>query len=1025
MAHLCQILELEGGCALNQQLSALSPTYDRAMRAYKPDESLVSLIPSSGGLEDKDEVEIGNELGRNAYEHNEMDGSTGQHHVPNDHPNKARALRNLEQNLDVLFDAADALHNWFKVLAQQYRSDFLTRRIEVVPTHFSHANVEQTISDYRNTLDLSPPGHPDRLIALNNLATALCTRFREFGQMADLEQAITCQRSALELCSPGHSDRYALLNNLAFALRNRFERSGQMANLDEAIIYYRGVLDLCPPGNPYRHSSLDSLAVALAIRFDQSGQTSDLDQAITYLHDALDLNPPGHPGRQVILNNLAIVLGIRSSQFVQIADLEQAIAYHRESLALNPPGHPECSTILDNLAAALKTRFDCLGQMTDLEQAIAYHGDSLSLHPPTHPGRDFPLNNLGLALWTRYNQLGHMADLERAITYYRDALALNPPGRHNRTKTLNNLASAMETRYMRLNDKKDLGEVVELLQSGINDVSDTPAHRYACATHLIVVLEIHNQPLLLDVYGTALRLLQLALAVYPGVELRHEALAPDRLSSAVAMSAAAHAIEQGRPERAVEMLEQGRALLWSSMRDYRQPVEAVRQVNTALADRFKAASEQLGTLATFSQSKSHQLLDRDSNKSIKVSEARWARQRQLSLERDEIVQQIRQLDGFEHFLQAVPFNVLQSAAREGPVIVVNVAPQRSDAIIIHRHSAPIVVPLAVDGQNRKKAYAIFLVLAKLLFNQRAKAGFSNLLKKVILKKLEEILVSPVLKKLNALGLPEQSRIWWCPTSALCALPIHAAGDLPNTYISSYTPTLSALIAARTFDDQHPSTTLNGSKSKPSLLAVIHPGHPPKTQDEPDGRLKMVFAECNVIEKAGGVNQVLSVVKANATRQAVLDQLPNHPWTHFACHGRLDTSKPFRSAFELEDDPLSLSDLVQARLPNADFAFLAACDSATSGGSSDTPDESLHLAAAVQFCGVRSVVGTLWPMVDDDGPRVAQVFYRHMFRENDSRKSAEALHKVIKAMRGNTGPWARCKGEGEGLQRWANYIHIGA
>ncbi|KAF7975368.1 hypothetical protein HWV62_9695 [Athelia sp. TMB] len=1160
MAHWCQLLELEGGCAFNQQLSALSPTYGRAMRAYKPDESLVSFIPSSGGLGSGNEVEIGNELGRDAYEHNEMDGSTGQHRVPNDHPNKAFALRNLEQDLDVLFDAAVALHNWFKVLAQQYRSDFLTRRIEVVPMHFSHANVEQTISDYRNTLDLSPPGHPDRLAALNNLATALCTRFRQFGQMADLEQAITCQRSALELCSPGHSDRYALLNNLAFALRNRFERSGQMANLDEAIIYYRGVLDLCPPGNPYRHSSLDSLAAALWIRFNRSGQTSDLDQAvtfhydalglrppghperhfsldnlalalktrfdqsgrmedldkaiacqrdalvlnppghperhfcldnhalalrtrfeqlgqmpdleqaityhrdalelrppghpwrstslsnlalallahynqsgpiadldqaITYLHDALDLNPPGHPGRQVILNNLAIVLGIRFSQFAQIADMEQAIAYHYESLALNQPGHPECSKILDNLAAALKARFDRLGQMADLEQAIAYHSDSLSLHPPGHPGRDFPLNNLGLALRTRFTQLGHMADLEQAITYYRDALALNPPGRHNRTTTLKNLASAMETRYMRLNDTKDLDEAVELLQSGINDVSDTPAHRYTCATHLIVVLEKHNQPLLMEVYGTALSLLQQALAVYPDVELRHEALAPDHLCPALAMSAAAHAIEQSWPEKAVEMLEQGRALLWSSMRGYRQPVEAVRRVNAALADQFIAASEQLGILATFSQSKSHQLLDRDSNESIKVSEARWARQRQLSLERDEIVQQIRQLDGFEHFLQAVPFNVLQSAAREGPVIVVNVAPQRSDAIIIHRHGAPIVVPLAVDGQNRKKAYAIFLVLAKLLFHQRAKAGFSNLLKKVILKKLEELLVSPVLKKLNALGVPEQSRIWWCPTSALCALPIHAAGDLPNTYISSYTPTLSALIAARTFDDQHPSTTLNGCKSKPSLLAVIHPGHPPKTQDEPDGRLKMVFAECNVIEKAGGVNQVLSVVKANATRQAVLDQLPNHPWTHFACHGRLDTSKPFRSAFELEDDPLSLADLVQARLPNADFAFLAACDSATSGGSSDTPDESLHLAAAVQFCGVRSVVGTLWPMVDEDGPRVAQVFYRHMFRENDSRKSAEALHKVIKAMRGNTGPWARCKGEGEGLQRWANYIHIGA
>ncbi|KZP12443.1 hypothetical protein FIBSPDRAFT_668767, partial [Athelia psychrophila] len=101
--------------------------------------------------------------------------------------------------------------------------------------------------------------------------------------------------------------------------------------------------------------------------------------------------------------------------------------------------------------------------------------------------------------------------------------------------------------------------------------------------------------------------------------------------------------------------------------------------------------------------------------------------------------------------------------------------------------------------------------------------------------------------------------------------------------------------------------------------------------------------------------------------------------HFACHGRLNTAEPFRSEFELQDDPLSLSDLVHARLPNADFAFLAACDSATSGGTTNTPDESLHLATAMQFCGVRSVVGTLWPMADVDGPRVAPVFYQHMFK----------------------------------------------
>ena len=32
----------------------------------------------------------------------------------------------------------------------------------------------------------------------------------------------------------------------------------------------------------------------------------------------------------------------------------------------------------------------------------------------------------------------------------------------------------------------------------------------------------------------------------------------------------------------------------------------------------------------------------------------------------------------------------------------------------------------------------------------------------------------------------------------------------------------------------------------------------------------------------------------------------------------------------------------------------------------TPDEVVHFAAAMQFCGFRSVVGTLWAMEDIDG-----------------------------------------------------------
>jgi hypothetical protein len=45
----------------------------------------------------------------------------------------------------------------------------------------------------------------------------------------------------------------------------------------------------------------------------------------------------------------------------------------------------------------------------------------------------------------------------------------------------------------------------------------------------------------------------------------------------------------------------------------------------------------------------------------------------------------------------------------------------------------------------------------------------------------------------------------------------------------------------------------------------------------------------------------------------------------------------------------------------------------------TPDEVVHLAAPLQFCGFRSVVGTMWAMEDVDWCDVTKDFYQYMFR----------------------------------------------
>lgn len=156
-----------------------------------------------------------------------------------------------------------------------------------------------------------------------------------------------------------------------------------------------------------------------------------------------------------------------------------------------------------------------------------------------------------------------------------------------------------------------------------------------------------------------------------------------------------------------------------------------------------------------------------------------------------------------------------------------------------------------------------------------------------------------------------------------------------------------------------------------------------------------------------------------TGAAVIGDLHKHSWVHFACHGH-QNPEPFHSSFELSavsrGGHLKILDIIAARLPDAQLAFLSACHGAA-GDIKGTPDEVLHLAAALQFCGFRSVVGTLWAMADVDVPDVSEDFYRFMFRdvENvDIRDAATALNLATRATR---------KRSSMTLGRWVNFVHI--
>lgn len=287
-----------------------------------------------------------------------------------------------------------------------------------------------------------------------------------------------------------------------------------------------------------------------------------------------------------------------------------------------------------------------------------------------------------------------------------------------------------------------------------------------------------------------------------------------------------------------------------------------------------------------------------------------------------------------------------------------------------------------------------------------------------MRSLWALVVQPISSKLEELGYQNGTRVWWYPTGALCRLPLHAAGpykdgqkSFQDLFISSYVTTLSSALRARQ------SADLGTSDSpSPRLLIIGVPGDDPT---QPDYLPSVEEEVCHILDAVSAHLLPLQHVLVGelATSAAVQSELQHYTWAHFTCHG-YQNPEPLNSSFNLYNhEHVKLIDLVRSRLPDAQLAFLSACNTAT-GDFEKTPDEVLHLAAVMQFCGFCSVIGTLWRMCDEDGPDVAREFYEFMFRDGgaavDFRDSAEALHKTVQGLR-------RRK---VSIERWINFVHFG-
>ena len=829
--------------------------------------------------------------------------------------------------------------------------------------------IDEAIVLDREALELCPPGHPERHVSLSWLALHLGERYEQLGAMTDLNEAIVLDRDTLALRPPGHPDRSSSLSNLAGDLVTRYNQYGAMEDLNEAIILDRDALVLRPPKHPDRSISLNNLAVGLSTRYNQLRAIEDLNEAIVFARDALALRPPGHPGQSSALNNIANCLSTRYNQLGAVEDLDEAIVLARETLALCPPGDPDRPTSLNNLANHLSTRYNLLRTMGDLNEAIVLARDALARRPPGHPARSLTLTNLAIHLSTRYNQVGAVEDLNEAIVLARDALALSPLGHPDRSTTLDYLAGyLLRTRFTQSSQLKDKDELFNLYAQLAHSSSVVSSTDLAVARTWIDVAEDFHHPTTLLAYETSLRLLTHHVATLPPLPQHRTIL--KGLTSSLAADAFSACLRNGSPKDAVVLLEQGRGVFWSQLTRLRSPLDDVIASGSAgklLADEF---TQQTLLIRTALDSPGPDQHDRVFH---------------LNVELGKVVSRIHELPGLSHFLLPPLFSDLQQAALGGPVIIVNASKYGCDALVVLVDRNPHHIPLSITKDGVRE-------LSSKLSTLTEDATWNDVTKDltIVLQELWDKVVSPIVDFLQTVH-PLQSRIWWCPTAEFSLLPLHAAGpyregqrNLANLYISSYTSTLTALIRARQHDPPH-------SESQEKHFVGIG-----QANAEGENVIVSVGAElANIEQRVNSLAKFRRIEGEESCIDRVSEELRKNEWVHFACHGIPDQEQPFESAFALGDGHFTIERIIQCQLQNAEFAFLSACQ--TTVGDEESTDEVMHLASAMQFAGFRSVIGTMWAVMDVVALRITSAFYDNMIKECgclDYTHAALALNRTI-------------------------------
>jgi tetratricopeptide (TPR) repeat protein len=615
----------------------------------------------------------------------------------------------------------------------QNRHRHLRRLSQISTIKYSYSgnqDEDDVLSSMEEAFRTCPQMHVDRCALYAQMTMQLLNEYNRSGELEFLNRAIELGREALGMgmLTPA-ARRAVLLSNMADCLRIRHETARtDDHDLRESIELYREALKISLPGGPNHCLRLVNLATALTSQFRMDGDVSHLEEVSQLYHQASDILSKGHLWRPRVIYCLAESLGLRFRETGDIAELNRAIDLDTQALAalhLSTVNHSHCAL---QMVSHLCFRFEVLHGNDDLKKAIIVAEELFQSLPAGDLNRPASILALAKARLLRVIDDNYFGDIDLTIQMllsnqdevsrsslspeslrtlaacyvvkWRQSSDVNYTLRARDTinEALDSVSTDHYERFQSLIDAAglymehgtpycDIDVALQYLSDALRNTRRDVRSKIHGVKHILTKLVMEHHDLFIMTSSTSFKLLDIignAVALLPriaffGIHL-YSRLQSLKEGQSIAMTGASLALNFSHPEKALEIMEQGRAIFWTHTLRLRSPFDGIPD---ELHNQLLGLARRLEKVTSASENSTDQ----------RYMEKEVAQRRKDSEVFNSLVDEVRRLPGRERFMLPDGYSTLKGVTEKGPVVVLVSSTLACHAIILMPSRKASVIPL--------------------------------------------------------------------------------------------------------------------------------------------------------------------------------------------------------------------------------------------------------------------------------------------------------------------------------------------